>query len=77
MSLPSEQPPKDIYKLAEWLTRMITLINGVFDQMHDLPVSGSYPNKPRNGMIRYFNFIDGTITSKGFWGYEEGVWVKL
>lgn len=75
--LPSEQPPREIGRLVEWLTRMIILINGELDQVRDLPVEGRYPLKPRNGMIRYFSFTDGTITSKGFWGYQEGVWVKL
>ncbi len=30
-----------------------------------------------NGMMIYVTDTDATFTSKGFWGYEEGAWVKL
>lgn len=32
---------------------------------------------PINGMMLYVTTIGGVFISKGFWGYEEGVWVKL
>lgn len=32
---------------------------------------------PLNGDITYVTDTDGTFTTKGFWGYEEGAWVKL
>ena len=32
---------------------------------------------PTNGMMLYVTDTNVTFTSKGFWGYEEGVWVKL
>ena len=32
---------------------------------------------PINGMIAYVTTTNGTFTSAGFWGYEEGAWRKL
>ncbi|MEM1216017.1 MAG: hypothetical protein AAGJ82_10050, partial [Bacteroidota bacterium] len=30
-----------------------------------------------NGMMIYVTSTDATFTAKGFWGFEEGFWVKL
>ena len=30
-----------------------------------------------NGMMIYLTSTDATFTQRGFWGFEEGVWVKL
>lgn len=32
---------------------------------------------PVNGLIIYSTDTNGTFTSIGFWGYENGAWVKL
>ncbi len=32
---------------------------------------------PANGMIVYVTNTDATFTSVGFWGRENGAWVKL
>jgi hypothetical protein len=32
---------------------------------------------PANGMMLYSTDTNGTFTSVGFWGYENGAWVKL
>lgn len=77
-NITSEQPPGDTpLRLKEWLSRLVININASIGQSSDLDPQGSLPDKPANGMIRYFDFVSGPITQKGFWGYEEGAWVKL
>ncbi|MEL6732553.1 MAG: hypothetical protein AAFP83_15585, partial [Bacteroidota bacterium] len=32
---------------------------------------------PENGMMIYLTSTGGIFTARGFWGYEEGAWIKL
>lgn len=76
--VPNEQPPADSSNtLREWLSRLVLNINAGLQQVTNLDPSDSVPNDPKNGMIRYFKEpVLPDITSKGFWGYDDG-WTKL
>lgn len=77
-SISAEQPPVGTDPaLAEWLTRMVTGINGSLDQVDDMETTGQMPERVFNGMRRYFTqAIAPDITEAGAWTYEEGTWVK-
>lgn len=51
-------------------------INGL-TRIHNFTVADMGSASPLNGDITYVTDTDATFTSKGFWGYEEGAWVKL
>jgi len=51
-------------------------INGL-TRIHNFTVANMGAASPLNGDITYVTDTDGTFTAKGFWGYEEGAWVKL
>lgn len=76
--LPTEQPPSDTpIPLREWLSRVVILINAALEQVLNLDNTLAVPKKPENGMIRYFPApVLPDITTKGFWGYDDG-WTKL
>lgn len=76
----NEPPPTNPDNLAEFLDRQLRLISianqalneGVID-----PVNVEPTNK-RDGMIRYADGTDWNPGSgEGFYGYENGAWVKL
>jgi hypothetical protein len=75
-AIPEDTPPALKAWLAEQLRRVAAVVNqGVFAT----PI-GAEPARPRNGMIVYA--IDPWATDsfsgvEGFYGYEDGNWVKL
>lgn len=73
-----EEPPNSFTtEQREYLSRMFAQIADL-QRVSNIPVVGVLPDKVRNGRIYYFTQIIGaTITSVGFWGYENGAWVKL
>tara|TARA_R110000803_G_scaffold210829_1_gene284073 strand:- start:17080 stop:17322 length:243 start_codon:yes stop_codon:yes gene_type:complete len=79
VSIGSEQPPYDVPPaLAEYLRRQFIAINIALQSNGHINPIYVLPDKPRDGNIYYFGQIIGaTITSIGFWGYENGGYVKL
>ena len=75
----SEQPPLSTPdELREFLARQFVLVNNALAQSNKFPPIYNLPDKPQDGNLYYFGRIIGaTITSIGFWGYENGAWVKL
>ena len=73
-----EQPPIDFTDdQREYLNRMFKQVVDL-QRVSNIPVIGVLPDKVRDGRIYYYTQIIGaTITSVGFWGYEDGAWVKL
>ena len=70
-------PPSFTEGQSEYLFRMFNQIQDLM-RVSNIPVVGSLPDHVRDGRIYYFTQIIGaTITSVGFWGYEDGAWVKL
>jgi len=63
-----------IFDAQPYLQRLT--INGL-TRIHNFTVADMALSSPLNGDITYVTDTDGTFTSKGFWGYEEGAWVKL
>ena len=78
-SIGNEQPPVDLeVTLREYLSRRFVEINIALSKSQKFPPIYVLPTKPQDGNVEYFGQIIGTtITSVGFWGYENGVWVKL
>jgi hypothetical protein len=70
----------DVSELKDWLLNELLLIADAIpsDGALKIRVRNSAPDKPRNGMIVY---ADGTSwnpgSGVGFYGYENGSWVKL
>lgn len=78
MSISLEQPPVNTdAELSGYLNRKFVDIAIELERASSPPVINVIPLKPSNGEIYYFGTIVGAITVKGFWGYEEGSWVKL
>ena len=72
-------PDTSDLELIAYLDRFQDSINKALDEFEDrLEIVYALPVRPVNGMMRYFGItIPPDITALGFWGYEEGVWVKL
>ena len=72
---PAQTSPEMRRFLDEELKRIAERINLTFLQ---LPILGEEPDKRENGVIIY---ADGTSwnpgSGEGFYGYENGAWVKL
>tara|TARA_R110000822_G_C15338773_1_gene495880 strand:- start:7136 stop:7378 length:243 start_codon:yes stop_codon:yes gene_type:complete len=79
VSIGSEQPPSDAPPaLAEYLRRQFIAINIALQGKSHINPIYVLPDKPRDGNIYYFGQIIGaTIPNIGFWGYENGAYVKL
>jgi hypothetical protein len=79
MAISNEQPPADTeFSLREYLSRRFVEVGIALSQSKKFPPIYVLPDKPQDGNVEYFGQIIGaTITSVGFWGYENGVWVKL
>ena len=76
--LPLEQPPEDEKKLREWLSRMMLLINGTIDQVHDHDVIYELPTTSFDGMIRLFGqSILPDIPAAGLYLYQSEKWNRL
>lgn len=78
-TISNEQPPVELpADLREYLSRRFVEIGIALQQSKKFPPIYSLPAKPQDGNVEYFGQIIGaTITSVGFWGYENGAWVKL
>jgi hypothetical protein len=78
-SISNEQPPiETAIELREYLSRRFIEIGIALGQSKKFPPIYILPDKPQDGNVEYFGQIIGaTITSIGFWGYENGVWIKL
>ena len=78
-SISNEQPPADTeFSLREYLSRRFIEVGIALSQSKKFPPIYTLPEKPQDGNVEYFGVIIGTtITSIGFWGFENGVWVKL
>lgn len=62
----SPEVNREFQRLSEWST-----------SIHDLDVLQVLPDKPRNGMLRYFAAdVVSPSSAEGFWAYEAGSWVK-
>ena len=74
-----EYPPIDLDpELEAYLVRVLTVIVNALGESNKLEVMTRLPDRPRNGLIYYFGIILlPDITTPGFWGFEEGAWVKL
>lgn len=72
---PHQIPPALRQYLDEELARIAAILNS--DVLH-LDSLSAAPAKPSNGMLTY---ADGTNwdpgSGEGFYGYENGAWVKL
>jgi len=74
-----EQPPigTDI-DLTSYLARRFIDVNNALGQTNYFKPIYEMPNDPLNGTIQYFGEpIAPLITEPGFWGYEQGLWIKL
>lgn len=73
-AVPEDTPPGLKAWLAEQTRRIAATVNqGVFAT----PIGGE-PARPRNGMIVYAVDPWATVLgAEGFYGYEDGNWVKL
>lgn len=73
----TEQPPAGTDEdLSEWLSRLATRVNNIFDKVDDYEVLYIEPNKLFLGMTRYFGAaIPGTgIMWEGIWAYTSNGW---
>jgi len=78
-NIAQEQPPvDDPVLLAEWLTRMVILINGALETNRNFEPTGSLPNKTFEGLTKFFNrAILPEITYPGVWVIVEGSWKPM
>ena len=75
-----EQPPFGTEEaLAEYLSRMMTLINIALGQNAQLIKYSVLPQKPSVGKLYFFTQAIPTtaITQEGFWGYTSAGYVLL
>ena len=73
-----EVPPASVDdELRQYLNRQFHILSEAIRHNWDFEVTHNLPEKYEDGMIRYFGTTNITITSVGFWGYENGTWVKL
>ncbi len=74
-----EQPPYDMTPAhRSYFARVLYYIEGLIQNAVNLDVLTALPAKPVKGRLYYFdNVIGTTITSKGYWGYDGSIWVKL
>ena len=72
-------PPESIDgDLQRYLSRLFLQTEICLNQNNKIAISGTLPNKPRNGNIYYFNqVILPDILSAGFYGYADDEWVYL
>lgn len=76
--IPIEQPPGASPALAEWLTRMMTMMNASLDQTPVYEPVGSLPTKMEEGRVTFFNqAIAPDITHAGPWIVVDGVWRSM
>ena len=78
-NISSEQPPATVDdELSSYLVRMFEQVAIALSQSAQVPISNTLPDKPTDGKIYYFGqTIAPDIISVGFWGFENGAWVKL
>ena len=79
-SISIEQPPDEIeLNTSAYLNRQFISINLALNETNIMPQILDIPNSPINGTVVYFKLpVNNTvITQAGFWGYEEGAWIKL
>lgn len=76
---PDAVPPDDTPPLLRaWLAEQVRRISNTVNQGVFATPIGAAPARPRDGMIVYA--IDPwatTLGAEGFYGYENGSWVKL
>ncbi|RKY42321.1 MAG: hypothetical protein DRP85_03280 [Candidatus Makaraimicrobium thalassicum] len=64
--------------LTSYLFRAFQEIAEAISKVNKLDIRNILPDRPQNGGMYYFGqIILPDITGPGFWGYEEGAWVKL
>jgi hypothetical protein len=64
--------------LKAWLADQLRRLAGEVNQGVFATPTGVEPTRPRNGMVAYA--VDPwatTLGAEGFYGYEDGAWVKL
>jgi hypothetical protein len=80
MYTPDAVPDNAPSGLKAWLAEQLRRIAAELNASLQAPVLGRAPARPRNGMIVYV--VDPWATAsfsgvEGFYGYEDGNWVKL
>lgn len=77
---PSSPPATDsVEALGRWAYEQLELISqAVPGEIPQLTISHNAPRRPRNGQLVYADGSDWNPGSgEGFYGYENGAWVKL
>lgn len=77
---PSGDPADEASKVREWMEKELRNVAQTFANQGfvQATVLNEEPPRPRNGMIVYADGTDWNPGSgEGFYGYQNGAWVKL